>query len=84
ANWDESKQLASTGVPMTIMVTITVLGLSWVALWDNLYQKLILGNVTALSGQISAVVQMGLAFVLIYLALSLVRIGYGNITSVRG
>ena len=84
ANWDESKQLASTGIPMTIMVTITVLGLSWVALWDNLYQKLILGNVTALSGQISAVVQMGLAFVLIYLALSLVRIGYGNITSVRG
>ena len=84
ANWDESKQLASTGVPMTIMVTITVLGLSWVALWDNLYQKLILGNVTALAGQISAVVQMGLAFVLIYLALSLVRIGYGNITSVRG
>ena len=84
ANWDESKQLASTGIPMTIMVTITVLGLSWVALWDNLYQKLILGNVTALAGQISAVVQMGLAFVLIYLALSLVRIGYGNITSVRG
>jgi carbon starvation protein len=66
------------------MVTITVLGLSWVALWDNLYQKLIQGGVTSLSGQISAVVQMGLAFVLIYLALSLVRIGYGNITSVRG
>ena len=83
ANWDESKQLASTGVPMTIMVTITVLGLSWVALWDNLYQKLILGNVAGLSGQISAVVQMGLAFVLIYLALSLVRIGYDNITTVR-
>ncbi|WP_144927499.1 carbon starvation CstA family protein [Halorubrum salsamenti] len=84
ANWDESKQLVSTGVPMTIMVTITVLGLSWVALWDNLYQKLILGNVTALAGQISAVVQMALAFVLIYLALSLVRIGYDNITTVRG
>jgi carbon starvation protein len=84
ANWNESKQLVSTGVPMTVMVTITVLGLSWVALWDNLYQKLIQGGVTSLSGQISAVVQMGLAFVLIYLALSLVRIGYGNITSVRG
>ena len=83
ANWDESKQLVSTGVPMTVMVTITVLGLSWVALWDNLYQKLILGNVAGLSGQISAVVQMGLAFVLIYLALSLVRIGYDNITTVR-
>ncbi|SFR30243.1 MULTISPECIES: carbon starvation CstA family protein [Halorubrum] len=83
ANWDESKQLVSTGVPMTIMVTITVLGLSWVALWDNLYQKLIQGGVTGLGGQISAVVQMGLAFVLIYLALSLVWIGYGNITSVR-
>ncbi|MDH5021039.1 carbon starvation CstA family protein [Halobacterium rubrum] len=83
ANWDESNQLVSTGVPMAIMVTITVLGLSWVALWDNLYQKLIEGGVTALGGQISAVVQMALAFVLIYLALSLVRIGYGNISSVR-
>ena len=84
ANWDESKQLVSTGVPMAIMVTITVLGLSWVALWDNLYQGLILGNAGGLSSQISAAVQMGLAFVLIYLGLSLVRIGYGNITSVRG
>jgi len=84
ANWDESKQLVSTGVPMVIMVTITVLGLSWVALWDNLYQGLILGNAGGLGSQISAAVQMGLAFVLIYLGLSLVRIGYGNITSVRG
>jgi len=84
ANWDKSKQLVSTGVPMAVMVSITVLGLSWVALWDNLYQKLILGGVSGLAGQISAVVQMGVAFVLIYLALSLVRIGYGNITNVRG
>jgi len=28
ANWDESKQLVSTGLPMAIMVTITVLGLA--------------------------------------------------------
>jgi len=83
ANWDEADQIISTGVPMAIMVTITVLGLAWVALWDNLYQKLVQGGVTGLGGQISAVVQMVLAFVLIYLALSLVWMGYENITTIR-
>jgi len=83
ANWDESKQLISTGVPMAIMVTITVLGLTWLAVYENLYTNLILGEAEILSAQISAGVQMVLAFVLIGLALSLVKIGYGNVTSVR-
>ncbi|MCD2199169.1 carbon starvation protein A [Halobacterium sp. KA-4] len=83
ANWDESKQLISTGVPMAIMVVITVLGLSWLALYENLYVNLIQGGAAGLGGQVSAAVQMVLALVLIYLALSLVRIGYGNISSAR-
>jgi len=37
-----------------------------------------------LGAQVSSVVQLVLALVLIYLALSLVRIGYGNISNVRG
>ena len=84
ANWDDSKQLVSTGVPMAIMTTITVLGLAWLAFYSNLYQNLIQGGAEGFSSIASAVVQMVLALVLIYLALSLVRMGYKNIQSARG
>jgi len=83
ANWDDSKQLVSTGVPMAIMTTITVLGLAWLAFYSNLYQNLIQGGAEGLSSIASSVVQMVLALVLIYIALSLVRIGYRNIQSAR-
>jgi len=83
ANWDDSKQLVSTGVPMAIMTTITVLGLAWLAFYSNLYQNLIQGGAEGLSSIASSVVQMVLAIVLIYIALSLVRMGYRNIQSVR-
>ncbi|MFW5911678.1 MAG: carbon starvation protein A [Halolamina sp.] len=84
ANWDESKQLVSTGVPMVIMVTITVLGLSWLALYENLYVNLIQGGAGGTAALVSSAVQMVLGLVLIYLALSLVRIGYDNIQGARG
>jgi carbon starvation protein len=84
ANWGDSKQLVSTGVPMAIMTTITVLGLSWLAFYSNLYQNLIMGGAEGFSAIASSVVQMVLALVLIYIALSLVKIGYENIQSVRG
>jgi carbon starvation protein len=83
ANWKASKQLISTGVPMVVMVTITILGLAWLAFYENLYLNLISGGATGLGAQISAAVQLVLALVLIYLALSLVRLGYRNIKSVR-
>jgi len=83
ANWDESKQLVSTGVPMAVMVTITVFGLTWIAIYNNLYQNLILGDAATLGAQLSSVTQMLLAIVLIVLALSLMRIGYGNLKPVR-
>ena len=83
ANWDESKQLVSTGLPMAIMVTITVLGLAWIALYNNLYQNLLQGGAETLSAQISSATQLVLGLVLIGLALSLVRIGLGNLRSVR-
>jgi carbon starvation protein len=86
ANWDDSKQLISTGVPMAIMVTITTLGLSWLAFYSNLYTKFIAGNPAELGtfGILSAIVQIVLALTLIYLALSLVKMGYDNIQNVRG
>jgi carbon starvation protein len=83
ANWDDSKQLVSTGVPMAVMTTITILGLSWLAFYSNLYQNLILGQAEGFSSIASSVIQMVLALVLIYIALSLVRMGYQNIQSAR-
>ena len=82
ANWDDNKQLYSTGVPMAIMVTITVLGLGYLALYSNLYQNIIQGGASG-AGLASAVVQMVLALVLIGLALALVKKGYDNISTVR-
>ena len=82
ANWDDSKQLYSTGVPMAVMTTITILGLSWLAFYTNLYQNIIQGGATG-SALVSSVVQMVLAIVLISLALALVKKGYDNISTVR-
>ncbi|MDF9744174.1 carbon starvation CstA family protein [Natrinema salsiterrestre] len=83
ANWDDNKQLVSTGVPMAIMVTITILGLSILVFYENLYLNLIQGGAGTFGAQASAVVQMALGLVLIGLALALVRLGYNNIQTVR-
>jgi len=83
ANWDDSKQLYSTGVPMAIMTTITVLGLAWLAFYTNLYQNIIQGGASDGAALASSVVQMVLAIVLISLALALVKKGYDNISTVR-
>ncbi|ERH06092.1 MAG: hypothetical protein J07HN4v3_01702, partial [Halonotius sp. J07HN4] len=89
ANWDETKQLATTGVPMALMVTITILGLSWLVFYENLYSNLYLHFTGALEEPLAAealassAVQAVLGVVLITLALMLVRIGYQNIREVR-
>ncbi|WP_254839285.1 carbon starvation CstA family protein [Natronomonas marina] len=82
ANWDDSKQLYSTGVPMAVMVTITVLGLAWLAFYSNVYQNIIQGGASG-EALISSIVQIVLALVLIGLALALVKKGYDNISTVR-
>jgi carbon starvation protein len=88
ANWDDSKQLISTGVPMAIMTTVTVTALIYLQLYQNFYQKFVLGNWgeagATLGNQLSVGLQIAIGLVLIYLALSLVRIGYGNIKRARG
>ncbi len=87
ANWDDDKQLISTGVPMALMTTITVVALLYLALYQNLYQQFIQGGFAegaGLAARISVGVQIVLALVLVGLALSLVKIGYDNIQNVRG
>jgi carbon starvation protein len=87
ANWDDDKQLISTGVPMAIMTTITVLALLYLALYQNFWQKFVQGNWgeagATLGSQASVAVQIVIALVLVGLALSLVKMGYENIQDVR-
>jgi carbon starvation protein len=86
ANWDDSKQLVSTGVPMALMTVVTVCALLYLALYQNLYQQFVLGGFAESAGivaRLSVAVQIILALVLVGLALSLVGIGYRNIRDVR-
>ncbi|MFC6837319.1 carbon starvation CstA family protein [Halomarina ordinaria] len=87
ANWDRSKQLISTGLPMALMTTITVIGLGWLAFHDNLYVKFVQGEWgeagPTVFAQASALVQVAIALTLVGLALSLVYIGVGNIRKAR-
>jgi carbon starvation protein len=86
ANWDDSKQLLSTGAPMALMVAITISGLLWLAFKTNLYDKFLnaqwMAEATTVQ-MLSAATQIILALVLVYLGLSLVRLGYQNIQAVR-
>jgi carbon starvation protein len=86
ANWDRSKQLVSTGGPMALMGVITVVGLSWVGLYQILAGRLL--GITAeaeteLLGQASAVAQLVIIAVLIWLAVSLFKIGYDNLRALE-
>ncbi|EMA34198.1 carbon starvation CstA family protein [Haloarcula japonica] len=82
ANWDKSKQLYSTGVPMAVMVAITVLGLGWLAFYQNIYQTIIVGGASGVQ-LFATIIQTLLALTLIGLALALVKKGYDNISTVR-
>ncbi|MFC6905306.1 carbon starvation protein A [Halalkalicoccus tibetensis] len=87
ANWDQTKQLFSTGVPTALMAIISVSGLLWVGGYQVFAGRLL--GITAepettLLGQASAVVQIVIILTLVGLALSLLRIGYENLQTVRG
>jgi len=87
ANWDDNKQLLSTGVPMAIMFTMTTLALLYLAFWQNLNNKLLNSEWMAEAGTldlVATVLQIAIALVLVYMAVSLVRMGYTNIKKVRG
>jgi len=87
ANWDDQKQLISTGAPMAFMLVITTTALLYLALYQNLYQKFIQGNWAGGGTTIemaSAGVQIVIALVLVWLALSLAYMGINNIREARG
>ncbi|MFC7008998.1 carbon starvation CstA family protein [Halalkalicoccus salilacus] len=87
ANWDESKQLISTGVPMALMAVITIVALLWLVGYQNIWLNLLdagwRAEATGLE-LISVFVQSAIALVLVGLAVALFRIGYGNLRTARG
>ncbi len=86
ANWKDSKQLLTTGVPVMVMTVITICGLLWLAFVEN-FQRTLLDSAwmaEASTLQIaSSVMRMLLAFVLIALALAIIKMGYENLQSAR-
>ncbi len=85
ANLEDTKQLVSTGVPMALMTVITIFGLLWLALYQVFYLSVLGAGDQPFETTFEYVaggVQILLAFVLIGLALALVRIGYGHLTEI--
>ncbi|MFC6719726.1 carbon starvation protein A [Natrialbaceae archaeon GCM10025810] len=86
ANWSDTKQLLSTGVPVVVMTIITISGLLWLALYENLYSTLLNSSARAEASTVdlfSTGLRMVIALVMIWLALSIIRMGYGNIQAAR-
>ena len=87
ANWSDSKQLLSTGAPMAAMFVVTTVALLYLAFYQNLYQKFILGNWgeggATLLAQGSTAIQIVMALVLVGLSLSIAYMGISNIRSAR-
>ena len=87
ANWSDDKQLLSTGAPMAFMLAITTTALLYLSLYQNLYQKFVLGNwagEATLVAQASTALQIVLGLVLAGLGLSLAYMGVTNVRDVRG
>ena len=86
ANWDDSKQLVSTGVPMALMTVVTILALLYLAVVQNFLQKFLapswMAEASALD-MFSAGLQIIVALVLVGLAVALIRMGYANIQNAR-
>ncbi|MEF8905336.1 MAG: carbon starvation CstA family protein [Haloarculaceae archaeon] len=80
ANWDERKQLISTGLPMAMMLVITVTALLWIGVYRAPTELL---AATDTAAQVSFAIQSLISLVLVALAVSIAWMGYKNIRSVR-
>lgn len=80
-NWDDSKQLVSTGVPMVVMLCITIIALLWIALIKN--PQTILEGAAGLE-LVSLVAQSLIALTLVVLSIVIAKMGYDNIKTTKG
>ena len=80
ANWDDSKQLLSTGAPMALMLVVTITALLWIGLYRAPTELLAASGFAA---QLSFAIQSLISLTLTGLAVSLAWMGYRNINEVR-
>jgi len=81
ANWSDTKQLLTTGVPLVFMTVVTTVGLVWLALLSNPQAIMEIGELNAAT--VALALQSLIALVLVALALSLLYMGVTNIREVR-
>ncbi|WP_436911533.1 carbon starvation CstA family protein [Halosimplex marinum] len=83
ANWDDTKQLVSTGVPLVFMLAVTVVALLVIGVYRN-PTALLAGEYETTVGAASLVFQSVIALVLVGLIFGLVWFSYNNIKEARG
>ncbi|MFB6309455.1 MAG: carbon starvation protein A [Haloarculaceae archaeon] len=83
ANWDDNKQLISTGVPLVFMIAVTVIALLWIGVYRN-PTTIMAGEAGGTVAAVSLAVQSIIAVVLVGLIIGLLRLGIGNIRKARG
>ncbi|THE64549.1 carbon starvation protein A [Salinadaptatus halalkaliphilus] len=86
ANWSDTKQLLTTGIPVIVMTVITVCGLLWLAFVEN-FQRTLLDTAWRAEASgleiASSALRLVLALVLIALALSIIKMAYENLQTAR-
>ncbi|APX96915.1 carbon starvation CstA family protein [Natronorubrum daqingense] len=86
ANWKDTKQLLSTGIPVVVMTAITIIGLLWLVVYENLYTMFLDADARAdatILELVSSGLRMAIALVLIWLAIAIIRLGYANLQEQR-
>ncbi|SEH16203.1 carbon starvation protein [Natronorubrum sediminis] len=86
ANWKDTKQLLSTGIPVAVMTVITIIGLLWLVVYENLFQMFLDADARAdatILELVSSGLRMAIALVLIWLAIAIIRLGYANLQEQR-
>jgi carbon starvation protein len=82
ANWDDSKQLVSTGAPLVFMLLVTVIALLWIGVLRN-PSDILAGNYDSTIGAVSLGLQSVIALVLVGLILGIVYYGFHSISDAR-
>ena len=82
ANWDDSKQLISTGAPLVFMLGVTVIALLWIGVLRN-PTDILAGNYDSTIGAVSLALQSVIALVLVGLILGIVYYGFHSIRDAR-
>jgi carbon starvation protein len=82
ANWDDSKQLVSTGAPLVFMLLVTVIALLWIGVLRN-PSDILAGNYDSTIGAVSLAFQSVIALVLVGLILGIVYYGFHSIRDAR-